>query len=136
MPLASLFLLVLVGTFPLRVVFVTSFFRLNVFSPFDVSPQRTISLPLKPVLASSCALPDAFTSSAFFLQQTISQALSFHPQPLDPSPITSESFGFSLLNVVFPALFSHLLPLKLALQVVAQAFSSLFEILLSSERAV
>ena len=117
MPLTSLFLLILVGTFLPREVFVTSFFHLNVSSPFDVSPQRIISLLLKPVPTFSCALPDAFTSSAFFHQQIISLALSFLPQPLNLSLTASRSFGFSLLGVVFPVLFSLLLPLQLALQV-------------------
>ena len=133
---ASLFLLIPLGTFLLRGVFVASFFRLNVSSPFDAYLQRTISLLLKPVLAFSCALPDAFTSSASFHQQTISLALSFLPQPLNPFLTASESFGFSLLCVVFPVLFSLLLLLKLALQVVTLAFFFLFGILQSSKCAI
>jgi len=134
-PLTSLFLPILVGTFLPREVFVTSFFRLNVSSPFDVSPQRTISLLLKPVPTFSCALPDAFTSFAFFHQQIISRALSFLPQPLNPSLATSKSLSFSPLCVVSPVLSSLLLPPQLALQVVILAFFFLFGILLSSERA-
>ena len=134
-PLTSLFLLILVRTFLLREVFIAFFFHLNVVSPFDVSLQHTISLLIKPDLAFSCALPDASASSISFLPQIISLTLFFPPQPLSPSLTASKSFSFSHLCVFFPVLFSHLLPPKFAHQVITAAFSSLFGILLSSERA-